>query len=192
MNGPPDPFAPLTTAHRSTAELQAMVDDPRLPRLPVIGRTAFVLFVVAVTVGVVGFLVGTSPNAVLRRAPTVATPVASAERARSYSDLRGERRGPNAGMYGAAAFAALGTPLETPGSAQAQAVRLLRRAYAGAPPVIPHPITQNTVGACLQCHEHGMTVGNKQAPGMSHERFASCTQCHAGGVDPLPPPRTRP
>lgn len=56
--------------------------------------------------------------------------------------------------------------------------RRLRRAYAGAPPVVPHPIDQRGAAACMVCHERGLRVGDVTAPRMSHEVYFSCTQCH--------------
>ncbi|HSH05256.1 MAG TPA: nitrate reductase cytochrome c-type subunit [Anaerolineae bacterium] len=58
-----------------------------------------------------------------------------------------------------------------------------RRAYAGAPPIIPHPITDaysfggNT---CLQCHQNGDYTPEFQAyaPIVPHPELINCRQCH--------------
>lgn len=62
-----------------------------------------------------------------------------------------------------------------------------RRAYRGAPPVVPHSIDQTGTAACLACHEHGFRVGDVTVPPMSHRPYANCTQCHveASGVPPV-------
>lgn len=59
-----------------------------------------------------------------------------------------------------------------------KAQRAARRAYDGAPPVIPHPIDQQHTAACLACHETGATIGDRVAPRISHAAFTNCTQCH--------------
>ena len=61
--------------------------------------------------------------------------------------------------------------------------RAERRAYDGAPPVVPHPIAQDSSAACLACHQGGLLVRDRIAPKMSHALFTGCTQCHvpAGG-----------
>jgi cytochrome c-type protein NapB len=58
------------------------------------------------------------------------------------------------------------------------AARAAGRAYAGAPPTIPHAVEQHGAPACLACHKDGMQVEGKIARPMSHESYASCTQCH--------------
>lgn len=57
--------------------------------------------------------------------------------------------------------------------------RAQRRAYDGAPPVVPHPITQDSSAACLACHGQGLQVKDRFASKISHPTFGgSCTQCH--------------
>jgi cytochrome c-type protein NapB len=58
------------------------------------------------------------------------------------------------------------------------AKRANARAYAGAPPVIPHPVRQQSVASCLACHGEGRTIGSIIAPRVSHKVIANCTQCH--------------
>lgn len=57
------------------------------------------------------------------------------------------------------------------------------RAYAGAPPTIPHEVlSEKGIGgkSCLQCHEHGGFVArfNAYAPVTPHPEYESCKQCH--------------
>lgn len=53
-----------------------------------------------------------------------------------------------------------------------------RRAYDGAPPVVPHPIDQHSAESCLQCHGQALRIGDVVAPAISHPEYTSCTQCH--------------
>ena len=53
-----------------------------------------------------------------------------------------------------------------------------RRAYDGAPPIVPHPIAQGNAASCLQCHAEATKIGNVVAPAISHPNYTSCTQCH--------------
>ncbi len=53
-----------------------------------------------------------------------------------------------------------------------------RRAFLGAPPVIPHPITELSSTSCMVCHEKGLVIDNKITPKISHPFYANCTQCH--------------
>lgn len=53
-----------------------------------------------------------------------------------------------------------------------------RRAYDGAPPVVPHPIDQDTAASCLQCHAQPTRIDNVVAAAISHPVYSSCTQCH--------------
>lgn len=62
-----------------------------------------------------------------------------------------------------------------------------RRAYDGAPPVIPHPVEQRSAASCLSCHAEAMSIGGRVAPVMSHRHYSSCTQCHAEERGSMPP-----
>ena len=64
--------------------------------------------------------------------------------------------------------------------------RSLRRAYDGAPPVIPHPISQTNANQCLACHVNGLRFGELRAPALPHKNYTSCTQCHTLGVPDTP------
>ncbi len=83
-----------------------------------------------------------------------------------------------------------------------------RRAFPGAPPVIPHPtFDERSIGgkACMGCHAEGGFVPflKAYAPVTPHPEMSNCKQCHASGhqepgrtpspfassrFDPLPPP----
>jgi nitrate reductase (cytochrome), electron transfer subunit len=60
----------------------------------------------------------------------------------------------------------------------ATARRLERRAYDGAPPVVPHPIDQHSAASCLACHADGKIIKGRVASKVSHQHYSSCTQCH--------------
>ncbi len=62
--------------------------------------------------------------------------------------------------------------------------RAARRAFDGAPPVVPHPIAQDSSAACLACHGPGLAIKDKIASKISHAQYSSCTQCHvpSGGT----------
>jgi nitrate reductase (cytochrome), electron transfer subunit len=57
-----------------------------------------------------------------------------------------------------------------------------RRAYPGAPPVIPHPVEDGQAGgrACLACHADGGFAPRfgAYAPVVPHPGLESCRQCH--------------
>jgi len=57
-----------------------------------------------------------------------------------------------------------------------------RRAYAGAPPIIPHAVENDGVisDACLACHEDGGYVPeyNAYTPVTPHPEMGNCRQCH--------------
>lgn len=63
------------------------------------------------------------------------------------------------------------------------AIRASRRAFNGAPPVIPHDVGRMNDVACHACHDQGVQIGQQAANRMSHGRLANCLQCHA-----TPPP----
>ncbi len=71
------------------------------------------------------------------------------------------------------------------------AQRASRRAYDGAPPVMPHSRNFVKTKTCLDCHGDGIWLGKRFGPALSHPHLVSCAQCHvesrnlevpAGGV----------
>lgn len=58
------------------------------------------------------------------------------------------------------------------------AERRMLRAYEGAPPVVPHSISDLSVQACRECHATGLRAGDKVARMVSHSYLTNCTQCH--------------
>lgn len=58
-----------------------------------------------------------------------------------------------------------------------------RRAYLGAPPVIPHAIQDEGIvggATCLTCHQNGgfVTKFNAYTPVVPHPEMLNCRQCH--------------
>ncbi len=143
----------------------------------------------------IGFFTGIRGSAkesaaAAQRPPAPSTTVS----ARNYADMRERRFGPNADMY-EGAFAKLAPPVSSQDKVPPQtladkiaalAARAKRRAYDGAPPVVPHAIAQFDAPACLTCHATGAKIGDKIAPRISHPAYTSCVQCHAAGADPRP------
>lgn len=88
-----------------------------------------------------------------------------------------------AGMYArvsrAAEYAAMPTE---PNRRRTLAVFYARRAYPGAPPVIPHPVDEREAfgRACLSCHGSGGWAPRFEAyaPVTPHPEMISCRQCH--------------
>jgi cytochrome c-type protein NapB len=98
----------------------------------------------------------------------------------TYSQLSEVRRGPNATWENS--FSKLNSniddlPSDVDVEAQ-RASRKARRAYEGAPPVVPHPVVQTDSTSCLLCHQEATRIGDRIAPAVSHRAYTSCTQCH--------------
>jgi nitrate reductase (cytochrome), electron transfer subunit len=88
-----------------------------------------------------------------------------------------------AGMYARAAGAVQYATMPTERNGKrTRAVYYARRAYVGAPPVIPHPVDERDAfgTACLACHGDGGWVPGFAAytPVTPHPELISCRQCH--------------
>lgn len=94
------------------------------------------------------------------------------------------RRGDRKGLIMAVAVALL---LAACGQTKSDKSR--NRAYAGAPPTIPHAVEALGRGNCLGCHKSGLEItfediGTVRAPMTPHPYQEACRQCHvlrAGG-----------
>lgn len=62
------------------------------------------------------------------------------------------------------------------------ATRSERRAFNGAPPVIPHAAYTLDDRSCLACHGQDLQVGARTAKGLPHPHLSNCTQCHVPGA----------
>lgn len=63
--------------------------------------------------------------------------------------------------------------------------RAALRAYEGAPPLIPHSITDLNIQSCRECHASGLVAGDKVARMASHTHLVNCTQCHVEAESPI-------
>jgi cytochrome c-type protein NapB len=166
--------------------------QPQVPLSNV--RILNVLLAVAMGGAVVGFFIGTQGSARPAPLPTARSVEPSeADPGQTYRELRARRFGKNSKVT--SELAALATdfpkladevPEMTPeGRAEALADRAHRRAFFGAPPVIPHPVDDSSSGSCLACHRTGVKVAGKIAYPISHPPYANCLQCHAPSVGRL-------
>lgn len=154
------------------------------------GRMTRVWLAAALGVAVSGYAVGRAQTTrgVNEPRSAVALGPVGAGVAPAWSELALARRGPNADLRTrvpetARPARSTGPRTQTPDEREvALAGRAARRAYDGAPPVIPHPVDAVSVQACLACHQHGLRLGAVVAPALPHAAFTSCTQCHAPGA----------
>lgn len=116
-----------------------------------------------------------------------------------YTDMTGARFGPNANWQSpwptqtADPNESYDLAAASPQERDAiNAQRAQRRAFSGAPPVVPHAIDQTNAASCLVCHGEGLKVGTVIAPRMSHESYANCTQCHVESTNRALPPNAGP
>jgi cytochrome c-type protein NapB len=110
-----------------------------------------------------------------------------------YAAMDGKARGPNRAWTADLRTLVGPTPRITDAVVQSEAQRqttlarrAARRAYNGAPPVIPHPVDANDVSTCYACHGEGLNIDGVIAPKISHQRYTNCTQCHAQAATPAP------
>lgn len=76
------------------------------------------------------------------------------------------------------------TPASTKRIFEAIRARTRNRAFAGAPPSIPHPIATLGEQVCLACHQQPLQIGDRVTPMMSHPLYVNCTQCHVEDISP--------
>lgn len=177
----PQPPEPLPTGQ------QPLVTQPTGDRL------VHIALLLVITCAVIGFFVGLVP-AVPGWEPQKKNAVEPATEARpmpAYLAMNGKERGPNSHYVTDIAnlqshVPALTDPvINTEADKSATlALRASRRAYAGAPPTMPHPVDANNVTNCLVCHGNGLKIDGRIAPKMSHQTFTNCTQCHAQAGTP--------
>lgn len=171
-------------------------------------RGAWIVGAILVTAAVSGYFMGLRqtgsqlnpvPSISLVKpytARAVAGEVSAVRVAGSYAEQRRAKEGPNANWDNHVAkitrpvadFSSL-TNVTEEERAAALAERAARRAFDGAPPVVPHPINQTSAGSCLACHGEGLVVKDKVASKISHPVYTSCTQCHVastGSSIPVP------
>jgi cytochrome c-type protein NapB len=176
------------------------------PSPPFQRKAGWLIGAILLTVSVSGFFMGlrqTGSQISMTRPVSLVTP--EAERgaipesnlvpvAVSYADQDWLRDGPNGQWQNHVANLAQPPPNIAALTNATEAERLLalaeraaRRAFDGAPPVVPHSIAQDSSAACLACHGPGLAVKDKVASRISHAHYSSCTQCHvaSGGTELL-------
>jgi len=169
-----------TTPLTPPTEPKPIAAEPNARWWPLLG-------VLAVAIALVGFWGGVNQPRLPTRSPESHPVVATGPvlRVPSYRDLREGSRGVNRDW--ASNFDKF--KQERPGlfdvvvkSPELKAAAILdrtrTRAFEGAPPVVPHPIVQQSAQSCLVCHGEGLKLGDKLATRISHAHFTSCTQCH--------------
>lgn len=164
-------------------------------------RAAWILGVVLVTAAFSGYFTGLrQTGSQLNRTKTMSLVVPAAHAltetqttlaapASTYANQNRKVDGPNAGwtnhlvkiVQPVVDYSTLTNVTESE-RALALQERAGRRAYDGAPPVVPHPVAQDSAASCLACHESGMVVKDKVASKISHPPYTSCTQCHVPAV----------
>lgn len=147
---------------------------------------------IAVSVAFIGFVSGTRDPGPPPLPQGGALTAVDADEVPRYASMAAGERGPNGDLYVldlAAGLPGVTDEVVREGDLEAlRAKRSARRAYAGAPPTIPHAIDQLRQPTCLACHERGAKIGDRIAPAMSHEPHASCTQCHVPQTSPMTSP----
>lgn len=166
---------------------------------PLAGRTSAIALCGVIAVAVVGFFVGIHDGVPQEdddehRDLIGGTAVAEASEtipAVSYADMRRRENGPTSRWNPSLEqlprrsidlFAEIQPSLAE--KQQSLLTRASRRAFNGAPPVIPHSVENTSDSACYACHGQGLRIGEQVANRMSHEFLANCLQCHAP-----PPPK---
>lgn len=151
------------------------------------GLTAAALIVVGLSL--IGLLAGTrdtgyAPKIPIAQARRPAAQVVSAEPARSYTELMTKAWGAEPSHRDTlqrvlkAAEPALVPATQADARAGALTARAERSAFSGAPPTVPHPITQSNGQECGTCHNEGGTFGTTLVPARGHSELKQCTQCH--------------
>ena len=146
-------------------------------------RPTVIFFVIVTVLAAAGYVIGI-------RNPAEPARHQSPEGAAAGGALAPNQAGVEAARYRArgiqhqAGLAALGN-VTLPAAERSEeafeaalARRASRRAYAGAPPTIPHPVDAMETPSCLSCHAEGAVIEGRVAAPISHEPYASCTQCH--------------
>ncbi len=119
------------------------------------------------------------------RAVEIAPPTEDVYAAMSYADVgAGRLRSRRASQTWESMTAALRAAEKKPVTDVATRglsldVRAQRRAFNGAPPVIPHDSLGLDDKACLACHGKELAIGDRVARALPHAHLINCRQCHA-------------
>lgn len=175
--------------------------DTNASRQPSLRRLGHIALAAVIAGAAVGYFVGIN-DGVTPHTPVPLPKTGHAQathtdlpQAVSYRQMAATNLGPNAAWISrlpeptsdpAVLFATL--PVDEQDRQASVEARAQRRAFSGAPPVIPHAIDQTSAASCLACHGEGLKVGTVVAPRMSHESYANCTQCHVEMTNRALPP----
>ena len=86
----------------------------------------------------------------------------------------------------AALVAGAGPEGAAPEAEERARTRRARRAYDGAPPVIPHAVAALARQECLICHREGLDLGAEGlAARTPHPERVHCQQCHVEQLEPV-------
>ena len=156
-------------------------------------RVLLVALLVVAGATVVGFFTGTRDGAYEEKEPVIVpTEEAASEAARpeapryeAVPDFTKPAQRPGASLERLTPPPMVADAAIDPESVSggAETPRTLRRraegrAYKGAPPQIPHGISQRSAENCMICHGAGLKVGAAVAPTPTHAHLSNCTQCH--------------
>ena len=154
--------------------------------------TRGVTLVVAITLAIVliGLVTGTSPSTYqAERAPERTRPdPGPVPPARTHAELAVRPWGADPAASGWSEAVQTARDQAPPHPEAGESVeaalrdRSTRRAFDGAPPVVPHPIRDGGASECLACHGAGFELGRARAGGLPHPAYASCTQCHVASA----------
>lgn len=168
-------------------------------RPPGIGRVLQIVLSLVIGISFIGFIVGVAkPPAIEEQAPErseSSNVLSNVVQSLSYAEIQRGNLSPNYGLE--SRLSDLVIPVVTPALASdhrdrdaarlaALGARQVRRAYGGAPPVVPHPVDQRSSASCLACHGAGLRIGERVASAIPHPAYASCTQCHVEQQDLRP------
>lgn len=165
---------------------------PETPPDEIRQRGLWLLGAVVLAVAAIGFVTGISPDEYeARRSKPLRVAVAGdVPPARTHAEL--ERRpwgtGPRASGWSRAVDIAADASTRLDGQSEGVSERAWRRAYDGAPPVVPHPIRSGSAPECLACHSESFELAGRRAGDLPHTPYASCTQCHVPAAPSLPNP----
>ncbi len=180
---------------RRSESLNSMAETSQPPPRKVV-QSGFIAGGIIVMIAVSGYFVGlrqTNSAIAMTRAVEVVkehahrdlTGASAVPVAVRYIDQNWSDHGPN-GIWRNSLLDFVQKPATAPDKPVSPGVKVAaltaragRRAYDGAPPTVPHPVTQDSSAACLACHGQGLQVKDRFASKISHPTYGgSCTQCH--------------
>jgi cytochrome c-type protein NapB len=133
-------------------------------------------------------LLGTAVAAVLAIPPAPIALTDAAPAGASSGERSGQKMGSDKSRAGSSAWQAPDWSEES--LERLASFRANLRAYEGAPPVIPHEVSERGRDQCLTCHGKGIKFSNRErpAPIPPHSlELVNCQQCHVQRGAEAPP-----